>query len=162
MKLVDKPQFLPGHCLICRSGNRAQFIDPQVALEFEGHVYICDKCVIDMANMLTYVPQTKIPDGYLGLVTESSDTIKRFAGEFSSKLGASVDNLSVIATSLADMAEQQKSFIERRLAQYDSEGAQQASIGAEGPDQLPDPGTGGEKLGAGNGKRKGAAPNFDY
>lgn len=155
MKLVERPYFMPGHCMICRSANREQYIDTHVAFEFEGHVYICDKCIVEMADMIAYVPKFKINAGFPGLVAESIDALNRAKVELDGKFDGGLRSLSAIASSLAGLAQSQEQYYQHRITQLRVEGQSESdeSIDTSGNSpQRTDPGPSSEasskKLGA--------------
>lgn len=50
MEKIQYPQALPGCCWLCRSSNREYYIDTQQSIDFYGAVYLCDKCIEEMAS----------------------------------------------------------------------------------------------------------------
>lgn len=148
MRLVDRPYLAPGTCAKCRSVHREKFVDLDVDFEFEGHLYICDRCVIEMANLICYVPTLKIPDGFPGLVKEASETLERHLGQLNDSLAPGLRNLSAIASAITNMAEQQAEHVKRQFTERTIEAEPTGKESSPGSEQVPSASASLKKLGA--------------
>lgn len=55
MHIVDRPSQLPGVCIVSNTDNDARFIDTGATRTmFDGHIYVCEKSVQEMARLLSY------------------------------------------------------------------------------------------------------------
>lgn len=62
-QVVVQPGALPACCLFCAgtpSEERAFFIDPNVAMEWHGAIYICKLCLFEMASTVGWADPTAV------------------------------------------------------------------------------------------------------
>lgn len=62
-QVVGQPGALPGSCLFCGgipTDERSFFIDPNVAMEWHGAIYICKLCLFEMASTVGWAEPSTV------------------------------------------------------------------------------------------------------
>lgn len=54
MHITDNPLALPASCLFCPGSVREWYVDTEYDVEFHGALYICNKCLAEMARLANY------------------------------------------------------------------------------------------------------------
>lgn len=52
--LHENPPALPGHCGICGSATKEQYLDLNLSFDYYGVLYFCNDCIADIARQLGY------------------------------------------------------------------------------------------------------------
>ena len=94
--LIGQPVVAPGVCFICKSQANGPFVDTRVSIKWEGAIYVCSACIIDMHNQLPETPEDKIASrdcatAYrMGYAKSRHDTMRELNG----RLAAINDSLA--------------------------------------------------------------------
>jgi hypothetical protein len=144
--ILETPAALPGCCYLCKSHNRAFYVDTALQEEFHGAVYICSECLFEMSEQAGCAPpelRKKLEDRIENLeksvyqltvdnegLEEAVDGLRRVRG-----VGAlvGIGNSPIVVSS--PMAEPTASAGETPVAE--GEGATPEQVHDEGVAELP-------------------------
>lgn len=62
LQLVYSPTLPPGCCFICKASIRDSYIDTGVTVDFDGTFYICNLCVVEIAEKYGFISHDEYKD----------------------------------------------------------------------------------------------------